>query len=172
MVGWFVICPRVFSLTKYFLSWWRHPMETFSALLALCVGNSPVIGEFPLQRPMTLSFGVSFDLYLNKRLSKQSWGWWFATPWWHSLWRHRNGLSILCIQPVQPENSLWWFSCNTNTESCLAEKYFPTVGYEAGSLRSHWHHKMTECTLFGCQLCKQMYARNKEYSEIYSIHRF
>ena len=27
--------------------WWRHQMETFSALLAICVGNSPVPGEFP-----------------------------------------------------------------------------------------------------------------------------
>ena len=24
------------------ISWWRHQMETFSALLALCAGNSPV----------------------------------------------------------------------------------------------------------------------------------
>ena len=31
-------------------------METFSALLALCEGNSPVTGEFPSQRPVTLSF--------------------------------------------------------------------------------------------------------------------
>ena len=28
-------------------SWWRHQMEAFSALLALCVGNSPATGEFP-----------------------------------------------------------------------------------------------------------------------------
>ena len=35
-------------------TWWRHQTETFSVLLALCVGNSPVTGEFPLQRPMTL----------------------------------------------------------------------------------------------------------------------
>ena len=28
-------------------SWWRHQMETFAALLAICVGNSPVTGEFP-----------------------------------------------------------------------------------------------------------------------------
>ena len=28
-------------------------METFSALLALCAGNSPVPGEFPAQRPVT-----------------------------------------------------------------------------------------------------------------------
>ena len=32
---------------------------------------------------------VFFDLRLNKRLSKQPWGWWFETPAW-SLWRHRN----------------------------------------------------------------------------------
>ena len=30
-----------------------------------------------------------FDLRPDKRLSKQSWGWWFETPS-HSLWRHRN----------------------------------------------------------------------------------
>ena len=47
-------------------------METFSALLAICAGNSPVPGEFPTQRPATQSFDVFFDLRLNKRLSKQS----------------------------------------------------------------------------------------------------
>ena len=55
----------------------------------LCAGNSPVTCEFPAQRPVTRSFGVFFDLRLNKRLSKQSWGWWFETPL-HSLWHHRN----------------------------------------------------------------------------------
>ena len=29
--------------------WWRRQMETFSALLAICTGNSPVSGEFPAQ---------------------------------------------------------------------------------------------------------------------------
>ena len=33
--------------------------------------------EFPAHRPVTQSFDVFFDLRLNKRLSKQSWGWWF-----------------------------------------------------------------------------------------------
>ena len=70
-------------------SWWRHQIETFSASLAFCAGNSPVTGEFPTQRPVTRSFDVFFDLRLNKRLSKQSWGWWFETPS-RSLWRHRN----------------------------------------------------------------------------------
>ena len=38
--------------------WWRHQMETFSALLSVCVGNSPVAGELPTQRPVTQSFDV------------------------------------------------------------------------------------------------------------------
>ena len=70
-------------------TWWRHQMETFSALLAICAGNSPVPGEFPAQRPVTRSFDVFFDLRPNKQLSKQWWGWWFETPSW-SLWRHSN----------------------------------------------------------------------------------
>ena len=52
-------------------------METFYALLALCAGNSPVAGEFPAQKPVTRSYDVFFDLYLNEQLSKQSWYWWF-----------------------------------------------------------------------------------------------
>ena len=44
-------------------------METFSLLLAICAGNSPVIGEIPAQMPGTQSFDVFFDLRPNKRLS-------------------------------------------------------------------------------------------------------
>ena len=73
------------------ISWWRHQMEMFSALLAICAGNSPVTGEFPGQRQVTRSLDVLFDMRLNKRLSKQSWGWWFETPS-HPLWRHCNVL--------------------------------------------------------------------------------
>ena len=62
-------------------------MEAFSALLAICAGNSPVPGEFPAQRPVAQSFDVFFDLRLNKRLSKQSWSWWFETQS-RPLWRH------------------------------------------------------------------------------------
>ena len=50
-------------------------------------------GEFPTQRPVTRSFGVFFDLRLNKPLSKQSWGWWFETQSLSS-WRHCNALYV------------------------------------------------------------------------------
>ena len=72
-------------------AWWHHQMETFSTLLALCAGNSPVTGEFPALRPVTRSFNVFFDLRLNKWLSKQLWGWWSETPSC-PLWCHCNGL--------------------------------------------------------------------------------
>ena len=74
-------------------TWWRHQMETFSALLPICAGNSPVPGEFPTQRPVTPSFDVFFDLRPKKRLSKPWWGWWFETPSC-PLWRNCNELLI------------------------------------------------------------------------------
>ena len=71
----------------FFISWPRCQMETFAALLALCAGNSRVIGEFPSQRPVTRCFDVFFYLCLNKRLSKQSWIWWFEALS-RLIWRH------------------------------------------------------------------------------------
>ena len=69
-------------------SWWCHQMETFSALLANCAGNSLVPGEFPHKGQWRGAL-MFFYLRLNKRLNKQSWGWWFKTPWF-PLWCHCN----------------------------------------------------------------------------------
>ena len=77
-------------------TWWRHQMEIFSALLAICAGNSPASGEFPTQRPVARSFDVFFDVCLNKRLRKQSWGWWFETLS-RPLWRHCNDTNRYCM---------------------------------------------------------------------------
>ena len=71
------------------LSCWRPQMETSSALLALCAGNSSVASEFPSQMPVTRSFDACFDQRLNKRLCKQSRRRWFETPS-RSLWRPLN----------------------------------------------------------------------------------
>ena len=76
---------RQFVLT----TWWRHQMETISALLAFCAWNSPVTGEFPPEMPVTWRFDVFLEVCLNKRLRKQSRGWWFEMPS-RSLWRHCN----------------------------------------------------------------------------------
>ena len=101
-------------------------METFSASLALCEGNPPVTGGFPSQRPETRSFGVSFDLRLNKRLSKQSRRRWFETPL-RSSWRHCNHvidtvprkytINISENDPHDPHDSPWPYSINKIKQS-------------------------------------------------------
>ena len=88
----------------YVRSWYHTPRTprdmmtssngNISALLAICAGNSPVTGEFPAQRPVTRSFDVFLYLRRNKRLGKQSGGWWFETPS-PSLWRHCNERSAI-----------------------------------------------------------------------------
>ena len=76
-------------------------------------------GEFPTQRPVTRSFDVYFDLRLNKRLCKQSWGWWFETllcP----LWRHSNEMWF--------ESSLIIMAGNNSpppTKGSVIRKIFP-----------------------------------------------
>ena len=83
------------KLWKYqiYSSWWRHQMKKEFRVTGLLCGEFTGSGEFPTQRPMTRSFDVFFDLRLNKRLSKQPWGWWFETPS-RSLWRQCYELTI------------------------------------------------------------------------------
>ena len=109
-------------------------METFSALLAICAGNSPVTGEFPAQRPVTWSFDIFFDLRLSKRLSKQWWGWWFETPS-RSLWRHRNAAHIQ-HQLIRA----------THDQSFVRGRIFLTKGQWCGALMFSLIRTCTICT--------------------------
>ena len=81
-------------------SWWRHQMESFSALLALCEENPPVTGGLSSQRPVTGTFDDFFDSHLNKKLSKQSTRRWFDTQL-RSSCRHCN---------VWEQHHLWMLS--------------------------------------------------------------
>ena len=83
---WLVIPEMHISHQLIIMTSWN---ENFCALLALCAGSSPVTGELPSQRQVTRSFDASFDLRLNKWLSKKSSRRWFETPWL-SLGRHCN----------------------------------------------------------------------------------
>ena len=79
---------------------WRFMMTSsngniFRVTGPLC-GEFTGPGEFPTQRPVTWRFDVFFDLHLNKRLSKQPWGWWFDTLSW-SLWRHCNVIAWIVM---------------------------------------------------------------------------
>ena len=74
-------------------------METFSTSQAICVGNSPVTSEFLAPRPVMQSFDIFFDLHLNKRFSKPSWGWLFETPSC-PLWHHCNVTGVSTVPPI------------------------------------------------------------------------
>ena len=87
--------------------WWHHQMETFSALLTLCAGYSQVTGEFSSQRPVTRSVDFFFVICA---LNKQSWGWWFGTPW-RSLWRHCYNKSAKYILSESHGLGLLTWSC-------------------------------------------------------------
>ena len=85
-----------------------------------------VTGEFPSQRPVKRSFEVFFDLRLNKRFSKHSWGWWFETPS-RSLWRHCGGvILVICI----------FQSLGTNLECVIF----------------HIYSRLITCSLFSCHI--------------------
>ena len=123
-------------LSTPFETWWRHQMEKFSALLAICAGNSPVPGEFPTQRPVTRSFDVFFDLRLNKRLSKQWWGWWFETLS-SPLWRHRNGNTLSRMLPPNTLTVCWRegvIKCVNVTHMCVYVHGFVVVGIHSSSI--------------------------------------
>ena len=85
--AWWRTIESLESFCLFKVIWWRHQMKTFSALLAICAGNSPVPGEFPAQSDAEL--WCFLRSALNQRLSKQSWGWRFETPS-RPLWRHCN----------------------------------------------------------------------------------
>ena len=74
--------------------WWRHQMETFSALLAICQGIHRWI---PRTKASDAGFGVFFDLRLNKRLSKQSWA--------GDLRRHRAHYDVIVMTTMYAHTS-------------------------------------------------------------------
>ena len=66
-------------------------MESFSALLAICAGNSPVPGEFPTQRPVTRSFDVFFDLRPNRVNNREA----------GDLRRHRTHYDVIVMISIK-----------------------------------------------------------------------
>ena len=124
-------------------------METFSALLAICAGISPVPGEFPTQRPVTRSFDVFLDLRLNKPLSKQPWGWWFESLS-RPLRRHRNdgincaklNCSRVSLSNGYPSSSasnavLWCFLCYRPEQAFEQTIEWPVI---SGAIMLRWCH--------------------------------
>ena len=77
-------------------TWWRHQMETFSALPGYCF----LCGEFIVHRWIPRTKASDAELWCfpsslpeKKKLSKQASGWWFETPS-HLLWHHCNQIRL------------------------------------------------------------------------------
>ena len=131
--------------------------ENISALLVICAWNSPVTGEFPTQRLVTRSFDVFFDLHPIKRLSKQSWGWWFETPS-GSLWRHSNEYNT--SQELYPRfllcRALLWFGIcqlylyhsELHQWHCQGRMIAPVTGRQPWEIwvNGSYHLRRIDCT--------------------------
>ena len=99
------------------------------------------------QRPVTRRFDVFFDLRLNKRLSKQPWGWWFETLS-RPLWRHRNVMTL--------SHYLNRFDSSSKVSCGIHVRYLTKTGYDINrfanytctivspSLNGHWLKHLPE----------------------------
>ena len=94
------------------------------------IHRSPVNSQHKVQWRGALMF--FFYLNPNKRLSKQSRGWWFETPS-RPLWRHRNAIFLLTRFPLDMTNcdspdsnwitlahiTIFCFASNQPSSSCI-----------------------------------------------------
>ena len=125
------------------ITWWRHQMEIFPALLALCAGNSPFTGEFPTQRTVTRSLDTFFDMCLNKGWVNNR-----EADDWRRHWAH-NDVIVMSTYILnyssryiewkcnywRPQDELrcspcWWHSNNW----CVVSPYF-NERYQMAQLR-------------------------------------
>ena len=90
---------------------------------------------FPRTKASDAELWCFFDLSLNKRLSKQSLGWWFETQS-RPLWRHCNeeGLSVrLRVWPIKDF-----------TDSKSFSLYLPVSNYTI-TKNCPWNYQTTHC---------------------------
>ena len=83
-------------------------METFSVLLAICAGNSPVTGEFPAQRPVTRGFDFFIYAWIKGWVNN-------GTP--GNPRRHRAHYDVTLMGPMRKTvwgpSSVWRFQTGT-----------------------------------------------------------
>ena len=121
-------------------------MGTLSALLALCVGNPPVMSGFPSQRPGTRSFGVLFGERLNKRLSKSRDA--------GDLRRHGAHYNVIVMMIISGLQDRWpsmtwpvwimnWSSCNTICANECMDEWMD-------EWMNEWMNRRTDGCVDGC----------------------
>ena len=83
-------------------------METFSALLAICAGNSP---EFPTQRPVTRSFGVSLICVWIKG--------WVNNREAGDLGHHRGHYDVIVMYSKNQQKNVELLQWNNQEQICI-----------------------------------------------------
>ena len=97
-------------------TWWVIKWKRFPRYWPFVRGihRSPV--NSPHTKASDAEFDVSFDLHLNKRLNKQSWGWWFETSS-----AHCDVIVLMKWHEIQ-RNHLpreWFTGCSVHTHKGL-----------------------------------------------------
>ena len=121
---------------------WKHFRRYWAFVRG--IHRSPM--NSPHRRPVTRSFGVFFDLRLNKQLSKQSRCWWFEMPS-RPLWRHCKdgmhanwtGVSLISENNINP--SLTNVSPLRNPQQTLFLMK-PTNVFAFVTIPPHWKRNM------------------------------
>ena len=93
------------------------------------IQRSPV--NSPAQRPVAQSFDVFFDPHLNKRLSKQSWGWGFLR--WHRAHYDVTVVHVWWMGPCLP-----WGRISSICHSRVSNWLTLVVPYSSMELNQHW----------------------------------
>ena len=95
-------------------------METFSASLAICVGNSPVPGEIPTQRPATRSFDVFFIcIWINVWENNCKAG---------DLRRYRTNYGVI----VMPQINSVYNGLTANITNSIGRRYAVEINFMGG----------------------------------------
>ena len=113
--------PKINYLKRLFRQtspWWRHQMETFSMLLALCAGNSPVTGEFPPQRLVRWSFDI-FGAWINGWVNNRKAG---------DFRRHRSHYDVTLMSHKKFKGSRHWPFVRENHRRQVSS----TMGHQCG----------------------------------------
>ena len=115
--------------------------------------TGPLCGEFTGSGPVTRSFDVFFDLSLNKRLSKQPWGWWFETPSC-ALLCQCNGSAL--PPPRSPHNLIVIHNCKHSSSHhfsrSLLKCYIWCGRYALEQGNTYTFTQLTDNVLDGCRI--------------------
>ena len=109
-------------------------METLSALLAICAGKSPVTGEFPAQRSVTLSLCCFFFICASTNG-------WANNRDAGDLRRHRAHYDFIVIEAVkflQPPIPMM----ESDSHVCISKRVEVSSLWLQWSWRSWWRHQM------------------------------